>query len=272
MMTGTFKPGPPLAPTLAFMEAIFDQAHVAPTTLLDFRHPSIQQLVDARRLRDLPIGRRIGAVYELVRDEIRFGYNASDQISASEVLRDGYGQCNTKTTLVMALLRAVGVPCRFHGATIHKRLQKGVVTGLLYALAPRNIVHSWAEVLVDGRWVALEGVILDKAYLDGLRRFVARESGAFLGFGVGTEDLGAPRIEWKGEDTAVQMTGVNQDFGTFADPDTFYARHGGNLKGLKAWLFRVWWRHRMNRRVAAIRACEVVGAAAPGLCGKPEAA
>ncbi len=249
-----------------------NQEYLAETTLLDFRHPAIQQLVEARGLRDLPVGSRIGAVYELVRDEIRFGYNASDQISASDVLRDGYGQCNTKTTLVMALLRAVGVPCRFHGATIHKRLQKGVVTGLLYWLAPRDIVHSWAEVLVDGRWVALEGVILDKPYLGGLRRFVGQQSGAFLGFGVGTEDLGVPRIEWKGEDTAVQMTGVNQDFGTFSDPDTFYARHGGNLTGLKAWLFKVWWRHGMNRRVASIRACEVAGAAAPGLCGKPTVA
>jgi len=46
----------------------------------------------------------------------------------------------------MALLRGVGIPCRFHGATIHKQLQVGIVTGLRYRLAPTNIVHSWAKV------------------------------------------------------------------------------------------------------------------------------
>jgi hypothetical protein len=45
----------------------------------------------------------------------------------------------------MALLRAVGVPCRFHGFTIDKALQKGAITGVAYQLAPRNIIHSWAD-------------------------------------------------------------------------------------------------------------------------------
>jgi hypothetical protein len=171
------------------------------------------------------------------------------------VLADGYGQCNTKTTLLMALLRAVGVPCRIHGATIHKRLQKGVVTGLFYWLAPRSIIHSWAEVRLGDRWIALEGVIVDRRYLAGLRAHVADRRGAFLGYGVGTDNLGAPPIDWRGEDTAIQMTGIDADLGTFDDPDAFYAAHGANLSGIKDWLFRRWIRHRMNRRVAAIRAC-----------------
>ena len=66
----------------------------------------------------------------------------------------------------MALLRASGIGCRFHGATIDKRLQHGVMVGLL--ARPCSIIHSWAEVLVDGRWVGLEGVILDDGYLAGL--------------------------------------------------------------------------------------------------------
>ncbi len=230
--------------------------HTAVTPLLDFDHPSIARLIAEHGWATLPVGQRIGAVYTFVRDQIRFGYNLGDRIPASRVLADRYGQCNTKTTLVMALLRAVGVPCRFHGATIHKRLQRGVVTGLFYWLAPTDIIHSWAEVQVDGRWVALEGVILDQPYLDGLRGFLPDERGAFLGYGVGTDNLLAPAIEWKGVDTSIQMTGVNRDHGTFDDPDAFYAKHGGNLSGAKAWLYRRWIRHRMNRRVASIRGAQ----------------
>ena len=224
------------------------------TPLLDYEHASIVALVEARGWASLPVDHRIGAVYAFTRDEIAFGYNRADRISASQVLGDGYGQCNTKTTLVMALLRAVGVPCRFHGATIHKRLQKGVVSGVLYWLAPQNLIHSWAEVLVDGRWLSLEGVILDGEYLDGLRSLLPDERGAFLGYGVGTDNLSAPAIEWRGADTSVQMTGVNRDLGTFDDPDAFYAQYGGNLLGLRGWVYRRWGRQAMNRRVATIRA------------------
>lgn len=64
-----------------------------------------------------------------VRDEVTFGYNASDDLPASRVLADHIGQCNTKGTLLMALLRAVGVACRFHRFTIDKALQKGAITG-----------------------------------------------------------------------------------------------------------------------------------------------
>ncbi|CAH8720987.1 transglutaminase-like domain-containing protein, partial [Paenibacillus thiaminolyticus] len=55
-----------------------------------------------------------------------------DDIPASEVLRDGRGQCNTKSILLMALLRKVGIPCRIHGFYIDKRMQKGALTGLVY--------------------------------------------------------------------------------------------------------------------------------------------
>jgi transglutaminase-like putative cysteine protease len=236
--------------------------HLDSTDILDFHDPAIESLVASRGWTELPEPERIGAVYDFVRDEIGFGYNSTDVRPASGVLADGHGQCNTKTNLLMALLRSVGIACRFHGATIHKELQKGVVEGLLYRIAPENIFHSWTEVEFDGRWVGLEGVILDRAYLDGLRSTVAARGGAFLGYGAGTEDIDDPPIEWCGDDTAIQATGVNNDFGIFDDPDAFYAEHGVNVTGVKGLLFRGLIRHLMNRKVASIRACANPGVAA----------
>lgn len=66
---------------------------------------------------------------------------------------DGYGQCNTKGTLFIALLCAVGVPCRIRGFTIDKKLQKGAMTGFVYKSAQASILHSWLEVLFDYRHV-----------------------------------------------------------------------------------------------------------------------
>ena len=44
------------------------------------------------------------------------------EFQLQKVLADGYGQCNTKGTLFMALLRACNIPCRVHGFTIDKKI------------------------------------------------------------------------------------------------------------------------------------------------------
>jgi hypothetical protein len=78
------------------------------------------------------------------------------------------------------------------------------------------------EVWFEGRWVCLEGFILDAQYLRSLQR---RFPGArrFCGFGAATRDLSAPDIEWRGQDTFIQKEGIVDDFGIFDDPDAFYA-------------------------------------------------
>lgn len=226
----------------------------ADSSLLDFRHPAIQELVARRGWMQLSEHERIGAVYNFVRDDIAFGYNASDDLLASTVLADGIGQCNTKGTLLMALLRAVGVAGRFHGFTIDKALQKGAITGIVYQLAPRDIIHSWVEIWSAGQWIRLEGFILDRRYLQALQRRFVDHRGAFCGYGVATPNLQKPPVDWVGKDTYIQKDGINHDFGLFDTPDDFYAQHGVNLSGLKRWLYIHIIRHSMNRNVARIRA------------------
>lgn len=92
------------------------------TPFLDYHHPSIHNLIEQRKWRDLDEVNKVRNIYNFVRDEVQFGYNTGDTIQACQVLRDGYGQCNTKATLFMALLRAVGAATRIHGFTIDKAL------------------------------------------------------------------------------------------------------------------------------------------------------
>ena len=92
---------------------------LAPTRLLDFDAEPIAKLIQDRNWPSMTTFERIGAIYDFVRNEIAFGYNRADDIAASQVLADGFGQCNTKGTLLMALLRGVGIRCRLHGFTIH---------------------------------------------------------------------------------------------------------------------------------------------------------
>ena len=142
----------------------------------------------------------------------------------------------------------------------------------MYRLAPRNIIHSWAEVQLDGRGVGLEGVILDDRYLDGVRAWFPADAGEFLGYAVGTDNLTSPPVEWTGTDTYIQATGINNDFGTYDDSDAFYAEHGANLSGLRGWVFRHRVRPAMNRRVAAVRSSALTAADASGCATTPAAA
>ena len=113
------------------------------TRMVDFSNPAIQKLIQNMKWKEMGEFERIKAIYNYVRDDVLFGYNIDDGISASKVLADGYGQCNTKGTLFMALLRACNIPCRVHGFTIDKSLQKGAMTGFVYRNAPKSIFHSW---------------------------------------------------------------------------------------------------------------------------------
>ena len=222
------------------------------TPLLDHDHPSIQTLIADRDWHALPPFERIGVAYAFVRDKIAFGYNRDDAIPASAVLADSYGQCNTKATLLMTLLRALDVPCRLHGFTIHKSLQRGVVPEIAYRIAPDDILHSWVEIEWEGRWVNLEGFILDTPFLASLQREF-KDRSSLCGYGAGTDCLADPRTDWTGADTYIQRTGINRDLGLFDDPDAFYAKHQQSFGFVRRILYRHVVRHWMNRRVAAIR-------------------
>ena len=223
------------------------------TAMLDFSNPKIRWLIEKNEWRELKPLDKIRRIYNFVRDGIAFGYNMDDAIPASKVLKDGYGQCNTKATLFMALLRAVDVPCRLHGFTIDKALQKGAMTGFVYRSAPKEIVHSWVEVYFGGDWYNLEGFILDIPYINALQKKFSSCEGAFCGYGVATNDFKNPVVDFNKSDTYIQKEGIIQDFGVFNSPDDFFAQYAQRISNFKRFLYRYYGRHRMNKNVAGIR-------------------
>lgn len=229
------------------------QNYLVQTELLNCSHRIIQNLIHSRKWATLPVKEQILHVYNYVRDEIEFGYNRSDYIAASEVLQDGYGQCNTKGILFMALLRALNIPCRIHGFTIHKQLQKGAMIGWYYKLSPQEIIHSWIEVLYDGKWLNIEGFIVDIPYLTKLQQKFNQCKGSFCGYGVATDNFQNPAIFWEESDTYIQREGIVKDFGTFDSPDEFFSLHQQNLSPIKKLVFSKIVRHLMNKNVRDIR-------------------
>lgn len=227
--------------------------YIQETDMLDYSDIHIQRLIQDKDWLELSDFDRIKAIYNYVRDEILFGYNIDDSIPASKVLSDGYGQCNTKGILFMALLRACNIPCRVHGFTIDKKLQKGAMTGLVYRSAPKNVLHSWVEIFFEDIWYELEAFILDNSYFSKLQQAHIDCVGAFCGYGVAVKDFQHPVIDFDRNNTYIQSEGINQDFGIYDCPDDFLKEHRQQMSVIKAFAYRNLGRHLMNRNVKKIR-------------------
>lgn len=229
------------------------ERYLEETKMLNFSNKNIQELIKNRHWNEMDEFDRLKSIYNFVRDEILFGYNVDDSIPASKVLLDGYGQCNTKGTLFMALLRACHIPCRVHGFTIDKTLQKGAMTGIVYKKAPQNVLHSWVEVYFEGIWYELEAFILDRKYLSKLQQQNKDCTGAFCGYGVAVKNFQNPAIDFDRNNTYIQSEGINQDFGVYDAPDDLLAEHQQEMSPIKALLYRTIGRSVMKRNVRKIR-------------------
>ena len=75
--------------------------------------------------------------------------------------------------------------------------------------------HAVAEVRWANREVPRRG-----------RRQTGVTRGPLLWFAVVSEDVSRPEVQWKGEPTFIQRTGIKRDLGLFDDPDAFYTQQG----------------------------------------------
>lgn len=223
------------------------------TAMLNYRDQEIAKLVMANKWNDLDKYYKIGAIYDYVQNNILLGYNKRDDLTATQVLADGIGQCNTKATLLMALLRAVGIPCRLHGAKVTKIFQRSLMPKIMERLAPSLIVHTWVEVYYNGEWLSLEGVITDKAYISGLRQMFPDYKGEFFDYAVAVKDFSNLHIDWMGVSTVIQQQAILVDLGIYDSPDEFYAEYKQDYRGIKKFLYENIGRIIMTKKVAKIR-------------------
>lgn len=233
------------------------ERYLKQTDMLNFHEKEIQQLIHLRKWKELDEFHKIKEIYQFVQNEILFGYNCRDTLNASQVLADGYGQCNTKATLLMAFLRGVGMPCRLHGFEVSKNFQRGVTSALISFLAPKTIVHTWVEVYYRENWIALEGVITDQAYLFALKKKYRDVTGEFMRYAVATKNFQELSVEWKGEDTFVQKEAIVCDYGIFDSPDEFFQKHGQHFHWMIEFLYSHFGRRIMTRNVEKIRGGKV---------------
>lgn len=158
-----------------------------------------------------------------------------------------------KATLLMALLRSVNIPCRLHAFNVSKDFQKGALPQIIYLLAPKYILHTWVEVFFNDKWIALEGVIIDKDYLYTVQQKYTEYKGIFKKFAIATKDLETVNIAWTGNDVFIQKEAVVDDYGIFSSPDILFSKHTQNMSKIKLYLYSHIGTKMMTKRVFKIR-------------------
>jgi len=192
--------------------------YLGPTQLCDSNSEEIKK--KAQELtRDASIPKEAAIrIFYFVRDEIPYLLDLAD-VKASETLRKRLGECYHKTNLQVALLRATGIPARYHRLAIRKEMFQGIFSNVVYRTIPEIAeTRPYCECYLSGRWIACEALYDRELF----------ESMVEKGFPA-TRQI--PTIDWDGEnDLILDTPWIVKDFGTFSSYDDVFiesARQAG---------------------------------------------
>jgi hypothetical protein len=197
---------------------------------------------------------KLERLFLYVRDDIKFGFPPEgDFVKASQTIERGYGQCNTKAALFLALCKAIGIPARIHFSLITRNIQKGFFTGIAYWIMPRQISHSWIEVEIEGRWRRIDTFINDLELFNVAKAEVKRR-GWRTGYSVALKNGEASADLDLDHEVFQQMAAVTDDHGVWDDPADYYgsSQYRNRPGALRLWIYR----HvigGINRRVEQLR-------------------
>ena len=222
------------------------------TQLLDLDDPKLR--IQAMRITQLASSATQKAVF--IHDFVKslpFGCVAAfDHVPAAAVLRAGRGDCHTKGTLFVALLRAAGVPARLRFVSLSSKFLAGIID-----IPQGNITHAVGEVYLSGRWVQTDTYVTDKQFeMRALRKL--NERGLRVGLGI---HVNADR-NWSGQEASHAQYSEEdpsslplRDLGVAHDPKYFYSDRSNQERQL-GWTTRLKWMlvaAVVNRRVEKIR-------------------
>jgi len=166
------------------------------------------------------------ALFYFVRDRISFRFPTTfgqwDRVKASSVIQCGFGYCNTKATLLVALCRASGIRARVHYGLISAEIMRGVFPSFAFPFLGDSGAHSWTEVEIEGDWKPIDSYINDQQLYRAARARL-KATGRSLGYSLACVD-GKCSCEFNfGEKGFVHMGAVVEDHGPWDDASQYFA-------------------------------------------------
>jgi len=192
------------------------------TNLADHGNPTVKNKALILTKYCETIEDRIKAFFCYVRDDIKFQFpDEGDFVPASQTIKYGYGACNNKTILYLALCRAIGIEARIHFSLIDKSIQRGLIKGLFYWIIPQKISHGWLEVKLKNSWFPIDSYINDTEYYIVAKKKL-RERGWNTGYSIAcSKNESSSELDFDKEQF-VQMDAVTDDHGVYVDPADYF--------------------------------------------------
>jgi hypothetical protein len=171
----------------------------------DINNKALELISDSETPKDTAIN-----IFYFIRDEIPYLLDLAD-LKASDTLRKRWGECYNKTNLQIALLRAAGIPARYHRLAIRKEMFQGIFSNFVYRTVPEVAeTRPYCECYLSGKWIACEG-------LYDIQLFEAMKKKGF------TATKKIPNIDWDGEnDLILDIPWIVKDLGTFSSYDDVF--------------------------------------------------
>lgn len=223
-----------------------------PTRLLDLDDPKLRiQAMSLTQLSDTDT-QKVIAIHNFIKS-LPFGCVAAfDHVPAAGVLRSGYGDCHTKGTLFVAMLRRVGLPARLRFVSLTSAFLFGIIE-----TNKSTVIHAIGEVFLDGRWIQTDTYVTD-TWLEEEAEKLLIQQGRKLGYGIHIDGA----RQWDAFNDAYGQSAASdpdsmpiKDWGVAHDPEHFYSSAEHPSMKL-SWLTRAKWRvaaSLVNRRTQQLR-------------------
>ncbi len=135
---------------------MIDSIYLRPTAIIDSDHPQVQGLATSliQSVANDPVDQAI-ALYYWVRDKIRYDpytpFHKAEHYRASNVMKNGFGFCVPKASLLCALGRACHIPTRVGFATVRNHM----ATRQLIDMLGTDLFswHGFVEFYLGDQWV-----------------------------------------------------------------------------------------------------------------------
>jgi Transglutaminase-like superfamily len=175
-----------------------------------------------------------------------------DHVPAVSVLKSGHGDCHTKGTLFVALLRCAGVPARLRFVTLTGAFLHGIID-----IGQSTITHAVGEVYLQESWTQTDTYVTD-SLLEAQAVTLLTQQNINAGYGVHRQG----NRFWNGwqhahgQYSAADPSSLpSHDWGVAHDPEQFYSSNE-NPQLHMGWLTRAKWMIAagvVNRRVQKVR-------------------
>lgn len=224
------------------------------SNLVDYDNPTVKNKALILTKGHKALKDKIRAIFYYVRDDIKFQFpDEGDFVQASQTIKHGYGQCNNKTILFLALCKAVEIEARTHFSLIDKSIQRGLIKGLFYWIIPQKISHCWLEVKVNNSWFPVDSYINDTEYYIAAKKKL-RERRWDTGYSIASsKNESSIELDFDNEQF-VQMDAVTDDHGVYDDPVDYYKslKYKNRPNALKLFIYKIFIKS-VNDRVKKMR-------------------